>query len=393
MEQPHYNMRWVVLLSLVASRIVYAVNWFNLSPALPLIASEFRLEVAELGAVGTAFLLGVGVFQIPAGLVAARIGSRNTAMIGLASSSLFAALSGLAPTYEALVVLRFLMGAGMAFFFSPAIGVFSPLFSENERGFAIGIYNSAFSVGGILGFGLWTVFINSIGWRYSLVLAGALGLAMALQNIIVTSGLPREQGSRGFGQGLRHVLRHRDVWLLAVALTGIGGAWFVVVQFIIVYMTLEVGVALAIAGISASLLEVFSVFGSPVGGRISDKLRTRVKLLLLFNLSISGAIAILAIRSFPPVLLAIIIMGFSAGVSYTLTYSTAIQYRDIEQRYAPLVVSIVNSTQLLGASLAPTLFSIVADSSGFSVAWLLLAAASVLPSLGLLATREPFTTS
>jgi len=383
-------MRWLLLGSLVSSRIVYAINWFNISPALPFVAAEFGVNLAGLGVLGTAFLVGIGIFQIPAGLVAARIGARTTSMIGLATSSLFGGLSGLAPDYSSLILFRFLTGTGMAFFFSPAMGFFAPLFGDKERGFAIGVFNSSFSVGSAIAFGVWSILVAQVGWRVSLLIGGVLGLVLTLENLMVSRGISSGgHSSKVTTLELGGVLRNKNVWLIAVALTGVGGTQYVVSQFIVIYLKDILSMEVATAGLVATAISVASIIGAPVGGKASDMMRRRVRFLTTVNILVAVGAAILISPHLWSVILAMLVMGFAVSTSYTLSYSTAVGYRDIDRRFVPLAVSMINSTQLLGSSVSPTIFSTVAQGFGYVAAWLFLSAFAAVFSSALLLVKEP----
>jgi len=394
MVQARLDKRWVILGSLVLSRTIYSVNWFNISPALPLIAVEMNVSITQLGLLATAFLFGIGIFQIPAGILAARIGSRNTAMLGLVLYSIFATLSGAAPGYEALLLARFLTGACMSLVFGPAIALFTPLFNTRERGLALGLFNSAFSLGGVLGLSVWAYLAATIGWRMALILGGLLGLILAVQNIMITRKVEDTAAYRSpvSMRDLSKVIRHKDVWLLALALTGAGSGWYVVMQFGVIYIINSLGASLVAAGFMTSLLELTSMFGNTLGGRVSDLLGERIKLILLFNIFIAAGVIIISIPDFGMVLLGLGFMGFSAGATYTVTYLAVSEYGEISVRYKPLAIALTNSTQLLGGSISPTLFAFTVEFIGFSGALLLLGFVSVLPSAGLLLIRSPLTT-
>ena len=57
--------------SLLATRAVYAINWYNIASIFSLMAVEFGQGVSGLGALTSSFYLGAGLFQIPGGVVAA----------------------------------------------------------------------------------------------------------------------------------------------------------------------------------------------------------------------------------------------------------------------------------------------------------------------------------
>ncbi len=55
--------------SLVSSRAIYALNWYNISPLYIFIESSLAIPLSKLGEIPTSFLIGAGIFQIPSGLL------------------------------------------------------------------------------------------------------------------------------------------------------------------------------------------------------------------------------------------------------------------------------------------------------------------------------------
>src|SRR5437867_11852542 len=78
------SRRWLVLCSVLTSRVIYTINWFNIAPLLGatgLIAVALNVDLPSQGLLTSSFLLGAGIFQIPAGIVAARRGPQNTSQL------------------------------------------------------------------------------------------------------------------------------------------------------------------------------------------------------------------------------------------------------------------------------------------------------------------------
>jgi len=73
----------VATLCLLLARVVYTINWFNIASIFYLIASDFGTNIAILGIISASFLIGVGLFQVPAGIIAAKIGARKIAIYGI----------------------------------------------------------------------------------------------------------------------------------------------------------------------------------------------------------------------------------------------------------------------------------------------------------------------
>src|SRR5437899_8159892 len=169
--------RWLVLSSVLTSRVIYTVNWFNISPALFLIGKDLKVDLPSLGILTASFLLGAGVFQIPAGIASAHWGPKNTSQLGMLILSLSGIGEGLSPNLPVLIVSRFLLGVGAALFFAPAIGILTPLFKPEEEGLVLGLYNACFNIGGGLGLFAWVIVIDALNWHVGLILAGVLALS------------------------------------------------------------------------------------------------------------------------------------------------------------------------------------------------------------------------
>ena len=166
--------------SIILARIIYAVNWFNISSIFYLILNDFKQDVSMLGLVTSGFLIGIGLFQIPAGILSAKYDAKFMIFFGTMLLSISSLLSGLSSELYQMVILRFLVGVGMAFFFGPSVILISKYLGKGSDGLGVGILNSAHSLGGIIGIFGWIIIAEAIGWRTSLVISGILGILSGL---------------------------------------------------------------------------------------------------------------------------------------------------------------------------------------------------------------------
>src|SRR5437870_13460006 len=107
--------RWLVLGSVLTSRVIYTINWFNIAPLLGAtghIALGLSVDLPSQGLLTSSFLLGAGIFQIPAGIVSARWGPKNTSQLAMLILSLSGLRDGLTANFAVLLVSRFLLGLG-----------------------------------------------------------------------------------------------------------------------------------------------------------------------------------------------------------------------------------------------------------------------------------------
>jgi len=108
-----------LIFTLLLARIQYTINWFNISSVFYFIALDFNLDINALGLITTSFLIGVGLFQIPAGILVAKYGPKQISIIGILLSSIIAIISGFSQDEIQISTARFLIGIGMAFFLVP----------------------------------------------------------------------------------------------------------------------------------------------------------------------------------------------------------------------------------------------------------------------------------
>ncbi len=387
------SRRWLVLGSVLTSRVIYTINWFNIAPLLGasgLIALELKVDLPSQGVLTSSFLLGAGIFQIPAGIIAARWGAKNTSQIGMMILSLSGIGEGLSPNFLALLASRFLLGLGAALFFAPAIGILTPLFREEEEGLVLGLYNACFNIGGGIGLFGWVIVTDLLGWRGGLVLGGLIGVVSVLIGQVV---VPRDKVvPRTQRRSMRPVFRNRNIWLIAFGVLGLWGAIFSSSQFLEAYARNTFGISDYVSGLMASLIMFASIFGGPMGGYLSDRFRRRKIFILIPGILTSLGIVLFGISQPIDLWFLIPLVGFLDAIVFSTMYASASQYPDVGQEYAPLGISIINSVQILGSFGIPIVFTLLVNGYGgnYSPGWFFMGGLALAMMMLILGIKEPF---
>jgi MFS family permease len=391
------SRRWLVLGSVLTSRIIYTINWFNLAPLLGatgIILTDLKVDLPSQGLLTSSFLLGAGIFQIPAGLVSARWGPKNTSQLGMLILSAGGIGEGLSPNFPALLVSRFLLGLGAALFFAPAIGILTPLFREEEEGFVIGLYNSCFNIGGALGLFGWVLVTDILGWRGGLMLGGLLGMGSVLIGQIV---IPRDKVvARSERRSTRPVFRNRNIWLIAFGVLGLWGAIFSASHFLEAYARDAFQIDPILSGFMASLIMFASIFGGPVGGRLSDQFKRRKIFIFVPGVIVSLGLILFGLSQPIELWLLIPIVGFFDSIVFSTMYASASQYPEVGHDYAPLGISIINSVQILGSYPIPIIFTLLISSypgnysAGYAAGWFFMGGLALALMMLILLIQEPF---
>jgi len=357
--------------SLLAARIIYSLNWYNVAAIFSLMAFEFNENVAGLGAIVGSFYLGVGLFQIPGGILAARIGPRRVAIYGTAIASLGVILTGFATQFYEITLLRFMVGSGMALVFAPGITLTAKYFRKGAEGLAIGVYNGAYYLGGAIGLFGWAVLGELVGWRPSLIASGILSLLSALALLI---SLPRDELREEFKlnySALRTVLTNRWLILISVVLVGVDSGTALTGNFTVLYLEEALKAPVAVAGVIASLALFFGLVASPLSGRVYDRIRDVPKLLFGLGVLLAIGMALASIPAYYSIVLSTALVGFSTSAALTVGFSAARAVNRGEPEYETVAVSLANSIALTAAFWSPLVFSALTVHFGYRIAWLL----------------------
>ena len=386
--------RWLVLGSVLTSRVIYTINWFNIAPLLGatgLIAIALNVDLPSQGLLTSSFLLGAGIFQVPAGIVAARWGPKNTSQLGMLILSLSGIGEGLSPNFPVLLVSRFLLGLGAALFFAPAIGILTPLFKPEEEGFVLGLYNSCFNIGGAIGLFGWVLVTDILGWQGGLVLGGAIGVVSVLiGQIVIPKDKPVEKTKR---RPIGPVFRNRNIWLIAFGVLGLWGSIFSSSSFLEAYTKDTYNLSPYVAGLMASLIMFASIFGGPTGGRLSDRFRRRKIFILIPGIVTSLGVLLFGISQPFELWILIPLVGFMDSVVFSTMYASASQYPEVGREYAPLGISIINSVQILGSYPIPIIFTLLVKASGnnnYTPGWFFMGGLSLAMMMLIFLIQEPF---
>jgi MFS family permease len=374
-------------ISLLIARIIYAINWFNIGSLFTFISKEFNQDVSYLGQLSGFFLLGIGLFQIPGGLFATKFGSRRSAILGILLSSIAVIISSLTTQIAVFVILRFIVGLGMAFFFSAGVTLITTYLGKQSEGTGIGLLNSFQAIGGIIGIFGWILVAEVLGWRLSLIMSGILGVAIGLTMIFL---LPVETQVRTTISIslLRKLLFSRYLVSLGVILTATQLAWGLTVSFFVFYLIDRMKISPEFAGIISSIPLIVYVFTSPITGKIYDKSNNSKWLLLIFSIMLGISIMMNSIGNLTAVILSAIFVGFFATGGFTIIYAiTKIESTTLTQgqEYATLNVSWINGISLMGISWVPVVFSLIINQAGYSIAWLIGGAITLILTIPILA--------
>ena len=238
----------------------------DLLPALD--AADHEAALAQTGWLISAYALGVVVGAPTIAALAARF-PRKQLLLGLLTAFTVATVaSALMPTFELVLVSRFVAGLPHGAYFGIASLVAASLMGEGKRGRGVAFVLSGLTVSNIIGVPLITFLGQNAGWRVAYLVVAAI---FALTFLAVALFVPYQRGDAAATMRRElTIFRRPQVWLaLAIGSIGFGG-FFSVYSYIAPVVTrvtrLDEGfvpIALVAAGIGMTI-------GNLLGGRFAD---------------------------------------------------------------------------------------------------------------------------
>jgi ACS family glucarate transporter-like MFS transporter len=173
------RQRYVLLSILFFHSVNTYMDRACIASAADYIIEELKISTEMWGLILGIFAIGYALFQIPSGWIADRFGPRKALTIVVSVWSCFTALTGAARSAIQMLILRFLFGVGEAGAFPGATQAFFRWVPVKERGLAHGINFSGSRLGAAFSLFLMPWLIIQIGWRWTFVVNGVIGIIWA----------------------------------------------------------------------------------------------------------------------------------------------------------------------------------------------------------------------
>ncbi len=407
-EHPTNIRYWVVLCTALVAVFMY-IDRACLSQMKGEIRSELNLEDWEMDWILGSFFLTYALFQVPAGLLSARLGARAALTIYLIGWSLFTAFSGLAQGFLFLMIARLLVGMFEAGAYPTAASLVKAWFPIKSRGKA----SSGVALGGRAGWAISQfltpfliasfISIQFTPWRGVLILYGVLGIGMALVFWLAVRDTPSihpqvnpaeldliTQGSIYPKIPTPPPLESKNVDALPTPLEKHPSPWAVILQFMADYrmwlfggtqFCVNIGWAFLITnlpdflvsqysigpelrGTLSAIPPIFSVFGMLIGGILTDALVRKFGLRWGRSVPITFALVMcsamyLGCMILPNVYLVIVAFGFMALFADLAIPGLWAFAQDIGGKNTAATLGWGNMMGNFGAALSPVLLGAI----------------------------------
>jgi DHA1 family inner membrane transport protein len=306
----------IIHLALAVGGFAIGITEFATMSLLPFFAHDLHISEPVAGRVISAYALGVVVGAPLIAVLSARL-TRRTLLIGLMGFFALAnGLSGLAPDYHSMLVLRFLAGLPHGAYFGVAMLVAASLVPLDKRTGAVGRVLLGLTVATTVGVPLANWVGQAIGWRWAFAIVA--GLALLTAGLVMIFA-PRDT-VHAEASPLRELsaLGRKHVWLtLAIGAIGFGGL-FSVYTYLASTMLAVTHVSPALVPVALCVFGVGLTAGNIIVPRFADRaLMASAGGLLLWS---AAALALypLAAGNFWTLIIDVLLIGLGGALSTVL---------------------------------------------------------------------------
>lgn len=380
-REPAYrrdSMRWVVLAVGTLGTTVTGALRQGLPALGPEVRDGFALTLGEVGLVFGALATGMTLSLLPFGVLADRVGERLVLGLGLLATAGALALAGVAGGFGSLLMGLFLTGLFAASATGASGRAVMGWFGRAERGFALGIRQTAIPLGGAACALSLPAIALATGLREALL---ALAAFTALAGVVALVGL-RGPPAAPPGRPVVNApppMRDGRLWRLGAGSGLLVCAQVAVIGFVVLFLHDERGLSLAAAAGVLALIQVLAGAARIAIGRRSDRQERRIAPLRQSGLLGAVLLAGAALASDAPgiVLYPLLVGGGVAVSSWNgLAFTVAAELAGRER--AGTAMSLQNTLVSLLGALASPAFGALVDAASWPAAYLLFALTPVL---------------
>jgi MFS family permease len=308
--------RWTILAVGTGAQAAYSAVFLGIPVLAPALRVEYGLTLPEVGLVIATANVGAVVTLLPWGLLADRVGERAVLSTGLAGASAALVGAAFAPSFAVLAAALTVAGAAGASVNAASGRAVMGWFAANERGFALGIRQTAVPIGGIAA----ALALPPIadGWQvrgglvalacgcFAAAIAGARGLREA----------PESDEDLG---DVSRPLRDGRMWRLSLGSSLVIAAQASILGFAVLFLHEDRGLSTAAAGGVFALTQLLGAGLRVAAGHWSDRVGARVA--PLRQLSTALAIALVATAALTTAPLAVLLPALVVAGALSLSWN------------------------------------------------------------------------
>ena len=260
---------------------------YGVNAVLPLLQDDLGISGTQIGLMSSAVFLGMAIFVMPISFLGESKSQRRAISLCTILWSGVTVLCGFAQGAMSLAALRLGVGAGNSAFAPLSTAMITSWYKKSSWGKVLGLYNTAMTLGGVMGMVLFAAIAQTMGWRMSFYIMGGISLVVSLLTLLLPDNkkILAEQGAEdtasdkkddgqvklSAGETAKFLISNKALLLmclgagLAVMTLNIGTTFMSIYFVNVKSMTVTAAAGVAALGTPIGLIAY------PLGGAILDK--------------------------------------------------------------------------------------------------------------------------
>ena len=378
------SRRWLILGLGWSAQAAMSCYVFGLPMLVPAIRQTYHVSLAKSGVVVATPGLGVMLTLFAWGYAADRWGERLVIASGLAGASAFLAAACVVHGLVALCVVLALAGAFGASVNAASGRVVLGWFAVHERGFAMGVRQTAQP----LGVGLAALTLPALarhGLSTAFVFPSALCAVVAVLAVAFVTNPPRAATQLSAESGSPY--RTAQLWRVHGASMLLVVPQFAVSAFVLEYLVNQRHWEVLAAGRLVFAMQVAGAAGRIAAGVWSDRVGSRLR--PMRQIAVASALTMVAVAVGDARHSAFVVVAFAIGAVVTVTdnglgFTAAAEIAG--PAWAGRALGAQNTAQNLAAILTPPLLGVLIESSSYSTGFLV---AAIFPVVAVVLVPVP----
>ena len=378
-----HRYRWTILALGTGAQTAYSAVFLGIPVLAPALQREYDLGLTQVGLAIAAANAGSVVTLLGWGLLADRAGERRVLAVGLAGCGAGLLVAAFAPSFAVLVAALTVAGASGASVNAASGRAVMTWFAREQRGFALGIRQTALPLGGMIAALILPPIETGGGVRAGLLTLAAGCLAGSAAGAWGLREAPHREDELA---DIGHPIRDPRMWQLAIGSALVLIAQSSILSFLILFLHQERGLATAAAAGIFALIQALGIVLRIGSGRWSDRMQIRIAPLRRLALGLTATLAAAAALLSAPlgVLIPVFVAAGALSLSWNgLSFTAAAELAGRARSGAAL--GFQQTGLAVTSAAAPPAFAVVVEASSWSLAFGLAAA---MPALGAFVMRR-----
>lgn len=354
----------LALLALAISAFGIGTTEFVPVGLLSTIAEDLDIGITLAGLIISGYAIGVAIGAPILTALTNRLNRKTLLMLLMVVFIAGNIVSALAPTFEILIVARFITAFSHGVFFSIGATIAVQLVPPHKKASAIALMFTGLTVATVTGVPLGTFVGQTFGWRATFFAVAGLGVISIIASYLLIPKDLKQSPPAKFSDMFKLVTNSRLVLGFLITALGYGGT-FVAFTYLTPIMQDITQISPRLISILLLVYGIAVAIGNWIGGKLANENPVKA----LFYMFIVHAVIMIALTFMIPFkvlgIIGIILMGLFAFMNVPGLQLYIVQ---LAEKYVPAAVDVASALNIaafnIGIALGATIGGLVADSIG-----------------------------